>query len=103
MALPPAKKQKRSLLPAQPTSRQTRIAATALPAPAVTTPTAAARPAAEEPDSDGENYHPAQTLPTSSKKPSCAFTALSLLPSACAVEARSNKTLDLLPPTEKSI
>jgi hypothetical protein len=63
--------------------------------------TATARPTAEEPDSSGENYHPAQALPTSSKKPSRAFTALSLLPSARAAEARSNKTLDLLRPSNR--
>jgi hypothetical protein len=116
MAPPPAKKQKRAPVSSPSTTRETRAgraaaarpAAPAAPAGPPTAPAAsptapATRPAAryvEEPDSDAEEYHPAQALPPSTK-PSRAFTALSLLPSARAAEARSNKTLDLLRPSNR--
>jgi hypothetical protein len=115
----PTKKRKRTPVPSVESSRQTlaqkiaAAAALAIPAAsssiaappaasALTSSTAAASSnaalAAEvaDSDSDDEQYHPAQALPPSSKNPSRAFTALALLPSLRAAEARSDKTLDLL-------
>src|SRR5271157_5516919 len=117
MPPPPAKKQKRTALPSArktcafvaaaasasasvsastSASASAAAAASATPAASSTTPaTETAAPSADQQDNEEEDYHPAQSLPPSSK-PSSAFKALALLPLVCAAEARTSKTLDLL-------
>jgi hypothetical protein len=85
-----------TLAPAAPTPT---TPAPTTPAPAAPTP--AGCYTAQEPDSDSEEYHPAQALPPTLKKPTCTFIALALLPLVCVAEARSNKTLDLLHPSNR--
>src|SRR5271157_5298405 len=117
MPPPPAKKQKRTALPSArktcafvaaaasasasvsastSASASAAAAASATPAASSTTPaTETAAPSADQQDNEEEDYHPAQSLPPSSK-PSGAFKALALLPPVRAAEACTSKTLDLL-------